>query len=37
MKYYISKSLEGLTFDQAIDKVTESLKDEGFGILTEMV
>lgn len=36
MKYYISKSLEGLTFDQAIDKVTESLKDEGFGILTEI-
>jgi len=36
MKYYFSKSLVNVTFDEAIQKVTESLKEEGFGILTEI-
>ena len=35
MKYYISKTLE-TTFEQAVDRVTESLKMEGFGVLTEI-
>ena len=33
MKYGFSKTVE-LTFDQGIDKITEELKKEGFGILT---
>jgi uncharacterized protein (DUF302 family) len=36
MNYYFSKSLVNVTFDEAIKKVTESLKEEGFGILTEI-
>lgn len=35
MSYYNSKSLN-LSFEQAIEKVTEELKKEGFGILTEI-
>jgi uncharacterized protein (DUF302 family) len=35
MKYYFSKTISG-SFDNAIQKVTESLKAEGFGILTEI-
>ena len=35
MKYYISKKLS-TDFDQAVQLVTESLKKEGFGILTEI-
>lgn len=35
MKYYISKSLS-TSFDKAVDMVTESLKKEGFGVLTEI-
>jgi len=35
MIYYFSKTTE-LSFDEAIDKVTEELKKEGFGILTEI-
>ncbi len=36
MNYYFSKSLVNVTFDEAIQKVTELLKEEGFGILTEI-
>ncbi len=36
MKYYFQKTLTGLSFDEAIEKVTEELKKEGFGILTEI-
>jgi len=36
MKYYHSKKLQNVSFDQAISKVTEALKEEGFGILTEI-
>lgn len=35
MNYYISTTYKG-TFDEAIQKVTEELKKEGFGILTEI-
>ncbi len=35
MSYYFSKTFDG-TFDEAIAKVTEALKGEGFGILTEI-
>ena len=35
MEYYFSKTVSG-SFDNAIQKVTESLKAEGFGILTEI-
>lgn len=35
MKYYTSKTVD-LTYDQAIEKVTELLKKEGFGVLTEI-
>lgn len=36
MSYYIQTNLKGMSFDQAIEKVTEALKKEGFGILTEI-
>jgi uncharacterized protein (DUF302 family) len=36
MKYYFSKSLVDVTFNEAIQKVTELLKVEGFGVLTEI-
>ena len=35
MKYYFNKSLE-IPFDEAVAKVTEQLKKEGFGVLTEI-
>ncbi len=35
MKYYFNKSLE-IPFDEAVSRVTEGLKKEGFGILTEI-
>lgn len=35
MSYYFSKTLN-ISFDEAIIKVTEELKKEGFGILTEI-
>ena len=33
-EYTMHRSLPDLTVDQAVDRVTEVLKDEGFGILT---
>jgi uncharacterized protein (DUF302 family) len=36
MSYYINKTLTGITFEEGISKITESLKNEGFGILTEI-
>ena len=33
MEYYISKQVE-MKFDEAIARVTETLKNEGFGVLT---
>ena len=35
MNYYFSKTLD-LSFDEAINRVTEELKKEGFGVLTEI-
>ncbi len=35
MSYYFSKVL-GVSFQEAINRVTEELKKEGFGILTEI-
>jgi len=36
MSYYHSKVLKDISFEQAIEKATEALKTEGFGILTEI-
>ena len=36
MSYYFSKTLDTKNFDQALEKVTEELKKEGFGILSEI-
>ena len=35
MKYYFNKTLD-ISFDEAIERVTEKLKKEGFGILTDI-
>ena len=35
MQYYFNKTVE-MTFEETIDKVTEELKKEGFGVLTEI-
>jgi uncharacterized protein (DUF302 family) len=36
MSYYISTTLKNTTFKDAIDKTTAALKEEGFGVLTEI-
>ena len=36
MSYYFSKTLSGVTFDDALERVAEALKGQGFGILTEI-
>lgn len=36
MQYYNSKTLKDISFEDAIEKITNALKDEGFGILTEI-
>ena len=36
MSYYFNKTMQGKSFDEAIELVTEELKKEGFGILTEI-
>ncbi len=36
MNYYFEKTLSGIGFDEAVERVTEDLKKEGFGILTEI-
>jgi uncharacterized protein (DUF302 family) len=35
MSYYLSKTLEA-PFEETVEKVTEALKKEGFGVLTEI-
>jgi uncharacterized protein (DUF302 family) len=35
MSYYFNKTID-MTLDEAINKVTEELKKEGFGVLTEI-
>jgi len=36
MQYYISKTIKDISFDQAIENTTALLKDEGFGVLTDI-
>ncbi|HLT50780.1 MAG TPA: DUF302 domain-containing protein [Arenibacter sp.] len=36
MDYYFSTSIEGITFDEAVKRITDALKKEGFGVLTEI-
>ncbi|TLP81782.1 DUF302 domain-containing protein [Maribacter sp. ACAM166] len=36
MDYYFSKTLTDTSFDKAIERITQTLKEEGFGILTEI-
>ena len=36
MSYYIETKLRGISFEDAIAKVTEELKKHGFGVLTEI-
>lgn len=36
MNYSFSKTLKNTSFQEAIDKVTANLKEEGFGVLTEI-
>ncbi len=36
MKYYFNTILKDTSFEEAIDKVTAALKEEGFGVLTEI-
>ena len=36
MSYYLSATLKGKNFDEAIELVTDELKKEGFGILTDI-
>jgi uncharacterized protein (DUF302 family) len=35
MKYYFNKTIDG-NFDEVIEKVTEELEKEGFGVLTDI-
>ncbi len=36
MSYYIETRLHNIPFEEAIAKVTDELKNEGFGVLTEI-
>jgi uncharacterized protein (DUF302 family) len=36
MSYYINTTISGLSFDEAIDVITDALKTEGFGVLTDI-
>ncbi|AKA34256.1 DUF302 domain-containing protein [Flagellimonas lutaonensis] len=36
MDYYFSTTLNDVSFEKAVEKTTEALKEEGFGILTEI-
>ena len=36
MAYYFSANLHDIAFDTAIEKVTDALKQEGFGVLTDI-
>ena len=36
MRYYFNKTLTDTSFEEAIEKTTKALQEEGFGILTEI-
>jgi len=36
MSYYISTTLKNTSFEEALEKTTAALKEEGFGVLTEI-
>lgn len=36
LQYGFERRLEGISFDQALERVTAALKKEGFGVLTEI-
>lgn len=36
MDYYFSTDIKDITFDEAVIKITDALKKEGFGVLTEI-
>jgi uncharacterized protein (DUF302 family) len=36
MEYYFNKTFTNLSFDKVVEKTTQALKEEGFGILTEI-
>ncbi|MCF1192043.1 DUF302 domain-containing protein [Mangrovimonas sp. AS39] len=36
MSYYFNTTLNGISFEEALDLVTSELKKEGFGVLTEI-
>lgn len=36
MSYYNSKTIQNVSFDKVIKRVIEALKQEGFGVLTEI-
>ena len=36
MNYYFSKHIENTSFNEVVEKVTEALKSQGFGVLTEI-
>ncbi|HUH46814.1 MAG TPA: DUF302 domain-containing protein [Arenibacter sp.] len=36
MNYYFSTRIVGITFEEAVIKITDALKKEGFGVLTEI-
>lgn len=36
MSYFFNKVLENTSFDEAVEKVANELKKEGFGVLTEI-
>ena len=36
MSYYFNKVVKTKNFEEAIDQVTKALKEEGFGVLTEI-
>lgn len=36
MSYYINKTIKNISFEEGIDRITASLKNEGFGVLTEI-
>lgn len=36
MKYYISTTLKNTTFKEAIERTTAALKEDGFGVLSEI-